>query len=215
MDPSLVDMFSIGALAGFAMQLCVFIHSEWHTQAPNILLGHILIPLAPLIGSIYYGLPKSTNIFQKAVTSAFGYGTALFVSIVVYRVLFQRLTRAEFSGLTFARITKLWHVWACRRSQNHLVLFDLHQEYGDFVRTGMYSLRTRRLSRLNQNLGPSEVTVFHPDVFEAIDGLRSDCIKSEWYDILYPNLSLVTARVKETHRLRRAEWKRGFSAKGG
>ena len=57
--------------------------------------------------------------------------------------------------------------------------------------------------------------MFHPDVFEAVDGPQSDCIKSEWYDVLYPSLSLVTARVKATHRLRRAEWKRGFSAKCG
>ena len=57
--------------------------------------------------------------------------------------------------------------------------------------------------------------MFHPDVFEAIDGLQTGCVKSEWYDLIYPDLALVTARDKATHRLRRAEWKRGFSVKGG
>ena len=88
MDPSPVDMFSIGALAGIVMHLCVFIHGEWHIQAPSIFLGHVLVPLAPLIGSIYYGLLKSTNMVQKTATTALGYCTALFLSIVVYRVFF-------------------------------------------------------------------------------------------------------------------------------
>ena len=153
MDPPLVDMFCIGALAGFAMHLCVFIHGEWHTQAPSVFLGHILILLAPLIGSTYYGLLKSTDIFQKTATAALGYCTALFVSIVAYRVFLHQLTRAGFPGPTSARITKLWHVWACRRSQNHLVLADLHQKYGDFVRTGMLPTKeTRQLSILKTRI---------------------------------------------------------------
>ena len=48
----------------------------------------------------------------------------------------------------------------------------------------------------------------------VIDGPRTECIKSEWYDILHPNLSLVTARAKENHQTRRRQWNRGFSTKG-
>lgn len=48
----------------------------------------------------------------------------------------------------------------------------------------------------------------------AVDGPRSECIKAEWYDILHPELALVTARVKEVHTSRRREWKRGFTSKG-
>ena len=61
---------------------------------------------------------------------------ALLTSIAVYRVLFHRLSRAGFPGPPLARISKFWHVWACRDSKNHLVLDRLAQVYGDFVRTG-------------------------------------------------------------------------------
>jgi hypothetical protein len=61
--------------------------------------------------------------------------------------------------------------------------------------------------------GPSELTIFHPDVFMAIDGPRSECIKGEWYDLLHPNLSLVTSRVKHLHAARRRQWNKGFNAK--
>ena len=48
----------------------------------------------------------------------------------------------------------------------------------------------------------------------AIDGPRSECIKSDWYDIIYPALSLVTARENPAHGLRRRQWNRGLSSDG-
>lgn len=57
------------------------------------------------------------------------------------------------------------------------------------------------------------MTVFHPDVFIAIDGALSKCCKAEWYDLLHPNKSLVTARIREVHRERRSQWSQGFSSK--
>ncbi|KAK2745695.1 hypothetical protein FQN57_003592 [Myotisia sp. PD_48] len=111
-------------------------------------------------------------------------------------LFFHRLTIAGFRGPKIASVTKIWHMWKCRSSKNHLVLDELHQKYGDFVRTG-----------------PSEITVFHPDVFMTIDGPKSQCIKAEWYDILHPNMALVTSRDKLRHRTRRSQWNKGFSAK--
>ncbi|KAK4063919.1 hypothetical protein Trihar35433_8627 [Trichoderma harzianum] len=61
--------------------------------------------------------------------------------------------------------------------------------------------------------GPAEITVFHPDVFMAVDGPRSECVKSEWYDILHPGQALVTARNKSVHAIRRREWNAGFTTK--
>ncbi|KAJ5702262.1 hypothetical protein N7488_009810 [Penicillium malachiteum] len=60
--------------------------------------------------------------------------------------------------------------------------------------------------------GPSEITVYHPDVFMAIDGPNSNCVKAEWYDLLNPNQSLVTARTKKLHGARRRQWNRGFTS---
>lgn len=193
-----------GGIIGLIMHHCLFIHGEWHIQAPDILLYHILC---------FYCL---SWIFETAWWIIFGYLVALFSSICVYRLFFHRLN--HFPGPVCARITKIWHMWKARTCQNHLVLEGLHQTYGDFVRTGtlnpvMYILST--LIYMMTCPGPSEITVFHPDVFAVIDGPRSECIKSEWYDLLHPNMSLVTARDKKTHTSRRRQWKYGLSAKGG
>ncbi|KAF7533848.1 hypothetical protein G7054_g6718 [Neopestalotiopsis clavispora] len=97
-------------------------------------------------------------------------------------------------------MTKLWHSWANRHGQNHLLLEDLRGKYGDFVRTG-----TRGC------LGPAELTVFHPAVFAAIDGPKTDCVKGEWYDIFYPDMqSIVTCRDKAEHTAHRREWSKAF-----
>ncbi|KAF7718299.1 Tryprostatin B 6-hydroxylase [Penicillium ucsense] len=121
-----------------------------------------------------------------------GYIATMFTSMLVYRIYFHRLS--HFPGPRFARISKLWHAWHSRRRQNYRLLARLNRQYGDFVRTG-----------------PSELTVYHPDVFMAIDGPHGNCVKSEWYDLLHPKQSLVTARNKESHGQRRRQWNRGFT----
>ncbi|KAL3476861.1 cytochrome P450 [Aspergillus californicus] len=122
------------------------------------------------------------------------YLVALFSSILIYRIFFHRLR--HFPGPFLASATKIWHVWKVRKSTNHFFLEQVYREYGDFVRTG-----------------PSEITVFHPDVFMAIDGPTSKCVKAEWYDLLHPSTGLVTTREKELHRDRRRRWNRGFTVK--
>ena len=75
-------------------------------------------------------------------------------------------------------------------------------------------LKTYDAINLTNATGPSEITVYHPDVFMAIDGPQGGCVKSEWYDLLHPKQSLVTARNKEAHGTRRRQWNRGFSSQG-
>ncbi|KAJ5899378.1 hypothetical protein N7495_004122 [Penicillium taxi] len=152
---------------------------------------HIHAPKIVIYHLVYFLL------LLLSITNAFwmilGYLLAIMSSITIYRVFFHRLK--SFPGPFWALTTKIWHAWKCRRGQNFLVLEDLHRQYGDFVRTG-----------------PSEITVYHPDVFMAMDGPQATCVKSDWYDLLSPSQSLVTARVKETHALRRRQWNKGFTS---
>ncbi|PSS10965.1 hypothetical protein M430DRAFT_53504 [Amorphotheca resinae ATCC 22711] len=200
--PNRAVVFGLGAIAGLAMHHGFYIHGEWHVQAPAIVVGHSLAFAALFIGSVSSSFAggtltlESKFVFRYPGFAILGYLVALFTSITVYRLFFNRLARAGFAGPVGARITKLWHMWACRGSKNHLVLDRLHRKYGDFVRTG-----------------PTEVTVFHPDVYWVIDGPKAECVKSEWYDILDPNLSLVTARNKFLHQTRRRQWNQGFTTK--
>ncbi|KAI1406792.1 cytochrome P450 [Hypoxylon sp. FL1857] len=184
----------IGLLTGLFAHHRVFIYGEWHKSAPGIAIFHALLVAFILISMCCARSNETTQALLAIQTISGGYFAALMTSIILYRVLFHRLTRQGFKGPWYARITKLWHLWAVRDAKNHLLLADLHQKYGDFVRTG-----------------PAELTVFHPDVFLAIDGPGTECIKGEWYDILYPSMqSIVTCRDKEAHAVRRRQWNRAF-----
>ncbi|KAL4862756.1 hypothetical protein BDV12DRAFT_202746 [Aspergillus spectabilis] len=175
--------FYIAAAVGIGMHLSFFIRGEWHLQAPLLLISH---------SACFYILFMAIK--DTALQAIAGYLLALFSSILTYRVFFHRLR--HFPGPFGASATKLWHVWKLQTGdQNHFLLADLHRRYGDFVRTG-----------------PSELTIYHPDVFMAIDGPSSHCIKADWYDLLYPHNALVTTRTKEIHGPRRRQWTRGFNA---
>ncbi|KAI1436364.1 cytochrome P450 [Xylaria sp. CBS 124048] len=186
---------TLGFLSGYLAHRGVFIHGEWHVQAPALLLNHALVFYGIFLLRVFTRGTSAEGLSEAFSLMAYGYLPALFTSILVYRVFFHRLTKAGFPGPALARTSKLWHVWQCRTSMNHKVLYGLREKYGDFVRTG-----------------PSEVAVFHPDVFMATDGPRSDCIKSEWYDLLIPDIALNTARDKTIHGARRRQWNRGFTS---
>ena len=202
----------IGSLFGLFLHHAVFINGEWHVQAPDILICHFTSFVALFI---------IVDVARYMVT---GYILSISTSMVLYRIYFHRLS--HFPGPCYARISKIWHAWHSRHRQNYRLLMKLHHQYGDFVRTGTllisFSFSLFRVSlpsgrsiySLNHGIGPGELTIFHPDVFMAIDGPQGGCVKSEWYDLLQPKQSLVTARDKEAHGLRRRQWNRGFTPQG-
>jgi tryprostatin B 6-hydroxylase len=115
----------IGAALGIGLHLNLFIHGEWHVHAPRIVLYH----------AAYFAF--LSFILAKAHWMISGYIIGLFSSITIYRIVFHRLK--HFPGPIWARTTKIWHAWQARHRTNYLVLEKLHHQYGDFVRTGMYS----------------------------------------------------------------------------
>ena len=126
-----------GILGGFIVHHGLFIRGEWHVQAPQIAVFHLGLYLVfPFLAHLY----RSTTlgvVCRAVVLFSYGYLPGLLASILIYRAFFHRLVKAGFQGPWYAGLTKLWHVWACRKSKNHLVLDELHRRYGDFVRTGM------------------------------------------------------------------------------
>ncbi|KUI64406.1 Tryprostatin B 6-hydroxylase [Cytospora mali] len=186
----------VGVAIGAAAHLCLFIHGEWHIQAPHIVRSHLAILIIAFSGAWYYADQSPLGeLFRAIATASVSYIAALLLSILIYRIApgLHRLTRAKFPGPWLLRTSKLWHVWKCRNSMNHFFLEDLFQRYGDFVRTG-----------------PSEITVFHPDVFAVTDGPGTECSKAEWYDLLHPDRALLTSRDRVVHDARRRDWKLGF-----
>jgi hypothetical protein len=63
-------------------------------------------------------------------------------------------------------------------------------------------------------MGPSEITIFRPDVLAAVDGPGNHCTKSAWYDALHPESLTNAARDKRAHALRRRMWDYAFTTKG-
>jgi hypothetical protein len=129
-----LNLVCLGAILGITAHLKFFIRGEWHVHAPMILCTHATAFML-LLSFLSHGAYLCTSYFLT-----------LFGSIVLYRLLLHRLTRAGFDGPVLARVSKLWHVWHSRRSQNHLFLDKLYHQYGDFVRTGILetiSLRSK------------------------------------------------------------------------
>jgi tryprostatin B 6-hydroxylase len=126
----------LGAVLGVAAHLLVFIRGEWHLHVIHIFLSHVgLISCLHAIKWRYSA--EYTGVFEVLPIVFYSYLAGLFVSIGVYRAFFHPLRK--FQGPWYARISKLWHLWAARRAKNHLVLEKIHQRYGDFVRTGRTS----------------------------------------------------------------------------
>ncbi|KAJ6150683.1 cytochrome P450 [Penicillium chermesinum] len=142
----------LAVLSGFLAHWGIFIHGEWHLHIWQVVLPHIgvlaILHAIQIVGA-EHAIPECASLRPFVL---FGlYMTSLLSSIVIYRVFFHRLR--HFNGPKLAAASKLWHVWKCRNSRGHHVLTEIHEKYGTFVRTG-----------------PAEVTVYHPGVFEAMDG---------------------------------------------
>ena len=125
---------SIATLSGVLAHQGVFIRGEWHLRAPAVVLVHAALFLLTWATAAlkypnegYYGT-------QTAIQLSSCYMGGLFCSITVYRLFFHRLR--HFPGPRLAAVSKLWHVYQCRDSRNHLVLESMRREYGTFVRTG-------------------------------------------------------------------------------
>lgn len=186
--------FILPAGFGVLLHLCIFIRGEWHIQAPTVLKCHVAVFVLGVFGGVALGDGDFVASVWMAATAMTIYTSALVTSMAVYRIFFHRLR--HFPGPWMAGITKLWHVYHCATSQNHLLLDRLHNEYGQFVRTG-----------------PEELTIFNPEVLRAVDGPGNSCSKAVWYDLLLPELAVNTTRSKPEHDKRRRIWDHGFTTK--
>ncbi|KAI1387694.1 cytochrome P450 [Hypoxylon trugodes] len=168
-----------------------FIKGEHHLKAPiyfRSLLALIILFFTPPAKEF---LSQRLGLRQPFLF-LFSYLASLFTSITIYRIYFHP-TR-YYPGPRLAVISKLWHSWLCRGSQNHKVLDVWHEKYGEFIRTG-----------------PNEITVFHPEGLEILHGPQSTCSKADWYDVLWPHVALNSIRDKPEHDMRRKTWNPSFS----
>ena len=121
-------------VAGILSHNLIFIRGEWHLQATRVLEFYCLLYALIIVLEIRYnGFALLPAVVSASRIFAF-YATSLYTSMAVYRSAFHRLR--HFPGPFLARFSKLWHLFHCLGSKNHLLLDNLHDQYGDFVRTG-------------------------------------------------------------------------------
>ena len=125
--------------AGAAGVLChhlIFIHGEWHMYTKSMMRVFVF---SFLVTAVFKAVRQGLS-FASALTASGEvcsiYLSSLFASIIVYR---------QFPGPPLANVSKLWHVAHCLDSKNHLLMEKLHQQYGNFVRTGVRLPKTTLL----------------------------------------------------------------------
>jgi len=133
--PTNIEMAVLfAAVAGFASHLLYFIRGEHHMNAPTLFYAYISLALGTLLCQVYISEYLYAQAVQNTTAITGAYALSLFTSMTIYRTCFHRLH--SFPGPFLARVSKLWHVYHVRHSQNHLLLHSLHKKYGSFVRTG-------------------------------------------------------------------------------
>lgn len=183
------------AIAGVASHRLYFIEGEYHIRAPKVARFYF-IAFALLLVLETRGFGKSLrDAFAASCSVAGVYASALFASMLVYRAFFHPLR--NFPGPPLAKLSKFYHAYKVRNFQQCIWLHETHKKYGDFVRTG-----------------PSEVTCFTPEAIPHILGPQSKCRKSMWWEMMWPEVSMVTTRDPKMHDSRRRAWDRGFSISG-
>ncbi|KAJ6179762.1 hypothetical protein N7519_010223 [Penicillium mononematosum] len=77
-----------------------------------------------------------------------------------------------------------------------------------------WTSRLAGLAREIWGVCPAEVTIFHPEAYEAMDGPDNHNTRSDWYDLLYPRISSIFTRDRQLHHERRKMWEQALSRKG-
>ncbi|OOF92465.1 hypothetical protein ASPCADRAFT_153077 [Aspergillus carbonarius ITEM 5010] len=195
----------LGSLAVSAAGLGLLSHlSIFRTSFPveDYLLGLLALYALAVLSttSAYLALTQfsiAQTFFRVAwISSAFNIG--LISSISAYRFFFHRLH--SFPGPVWSKLTSFYSAYlAGKNVQYHVEVKKLHQEYGDFIRTG-----------------PRELCIVRKSAIPLVFGPQSKCRKSTFYAHASTNpkqCNIHHTRDFEDHRRRRKAWDRGFNVK--
>ncbi|KAI0202450.1 cytochrome P450 [Astrocystis sublimbata] len=182
----------VAASLGVLVHRVHFIRGEHHRNA------HLYLSLWLIISIVRFAVHYFSNIeishWRSYAESSYyllllngSFLGAMCCSIIVYR-LFEHPLR-HFSGPRLAAISKLWHFSHILNKSNHLFVDSIYRKYGTIVRTG-----------------PQELTIVDPAIWQHISGPGTSCIKSPWYDQLWPIVSISSIRTKEGYARRRKRW---------
>ncbi|EGR47011.1 uncharacterized protein TRIREDRAFT_64900 [Trichoderma reesei QM6a] len=184
------------ASAGILSHLLYFIRGNKAIHAPPWILVFFLVAECFLYTrSIHY--LGALQGFLTATVISLCYFTALFTSIIIYRIFFHPLR--HFPGPFFAKVTKFYSPWMARDGKLHERYAEFFETYGDIVR-----------------VAPNELIVLSTDAQQKVHRASSRCSKQDTvYEVVhyqgYKNLETVVDR--DEHRSRRQVWDKAFNTK--
>lgn len=145
---ALLDVDCVQAASTAAVLGLVFHHTVLRTVEVELymytLVGLGLITILALFAvHIFAGLAPLSALARVALLST-SFNTAVFLSIGVYRVFFHRLRR--FPGPAPAKVSRFWSAYKASRDLQYFKLVSQwNKQYGDFIRTGEYSIESSLL----------------------------------------------------------------------
>ena len=145
--------------------------------------------------------------------ASFNMGTL--VSTTIYRLFYHRCR--NFKGPFPAKLSRFYATYLNGRAHEYSrELVKLHEQYGDYVRTGI-SISSCESILVDTALGPREISILDKNAIPVIYGPNSECSKAAWYGQSGNDsrkVSINMTRDTKSYRLRRRAWDRGFSIKG-
>ncbi|KAF3026714.1 hypothetical protein E8E14_014727 [Neopestalotiopsis sp. 37M] len=186
------------ALLGVILHHSVLRRYEVEQFMYKLIGGFALLTGGLMSAHVLNGHGVLQTVFRSGVTMASLLGGTL-ISMVVYRVFFHRLRK--FPGPWAAKVSKFYGAsLAAKTVQYHKDVARMHEQYGDFIRTG-----------------PRELAIVRSSAVPLIYGPQTKCRKATWYtqvDVDCTKNSINLTRDKDDYRRRRRAWDRGFSMKG-
>ena len=131
---SIVVQVVCALAAGLLSHVCYFVRGEHHVAAPTLLKTYIVLAIVIVSFEFKTGGLGLIDAALATLVVCSSYASSIFASMLVYRLFFHPLR--HFPGPLLARISKLYHAWQVRKSDQYIFLDQLRQKYGDFVRTG-------------------------------------------------------------------------------
>nr|BED42935.1 cytochrome P450 monooxygenase [Trametes versicolor] len=191
LDPRVSTEGAFIAVCGLALTTHqLFRRLETYSIAVHLLL----LTIPPLVGAGFLS-------FTLSPISAFFASLALFYSTLLTSVVLYRLSPfhplARYPGPLPCKLTKFWMARIGLNGDQHTYMKELHDLYGDVVRTGPNELSFRDPSILSAMLGPSGV----PKGPLMVGRVRTTT-----------NLPLPGIMDTAVHHERRKPWSRAFSA---
>jgi hypothetical protein len=139
-EPKVVTLFLTAAFSGVLAHQTLFKRFEVDTHPVIIAVSFLGAP--SIVGYVLknYTVRHAPASQSTAYLLVGAFILSLWMSMFLYRAFFHPL--AKFPGPFPAKISKLWALSQAAKTNLKWYQVDneLHQKYGDYVRTGMYNL---------------------------------------------------------------------------